>query len=66
VYDYIDQNDGELLINCGVWAQSVKPFLAEAGGLVSLLPLLENISKLIELESERNTKSFEQFGCTES
>ena len=59
VYDYIDQHDGELLINCGVWSQAAKPFLAEAGGLVSLLPLLENVSKLIELESERNARSFE-------
>jgi hypothetical protein len=66
VYDYIDQNDGEMLINCGVWSQPARPFLAETGGLLSLLPLLENISKLVELESERSAKSFELFGCTEA
>jgi hypothetical protein len=53
VYDYIDMNDGELLINCGVWYSSNKPYLAETGGLTSLLPLLEHISKLIELECDR-------------
>ena len=59
VYDYIDQNDGELLINCGVWTHNfsqTRPFLQEVGGLVSLLPLLENISKLVELENERNSQ----------
>ena len=56
VYDYIDQNDGELLINCGVWTHNfhqTRPFLCEVGGLVSLLPLLENVSKLVELENDR-------------
>ena len=59
VYDYIEQNDGELLINCGVWYSQSKPFLTETGGLLSLLPLLEYISKLIELESDRKSSLFQ-------
>ncbi len=42
VYDWIDMNDGELLINCGVQINKKKPYLQESGGLLSLLPLLEH------------------------
>ena len=54
VYDFIDMNDGELLFNCGTWHLNQKPLLADVGGINSLLPLFENISTLISLESQRN------------
>lgn len=55
VYDFIDMNDGELLFNCGTWHLSLKPMLADVGGINSLLPLLESIRTLTSLESARSS-----------
>lgn len=54
VYDFIDMNDGELLFNCGTWHLQQKPLLADVGGINSILPIFENISTLISLESQRH------------
>lgn len=43
VFDWVDMNDGELLINCGTRTahQSTALLMQQQGGLTSLLPLLE-------------------------
>lgn len=52
VYDLIDTNDGELLVNCGIWGQPrTSPILQEQGGLNSLLALLTKCSAVEHVNS---------------
>jgi len=44
VFDCVDMNDGELLINSGVVHSAGKEFMAKNGGLTSLLPFMEAIT----------------------
>ena len=54
VYDFADMNDGELLFSCGTWNQTMRPLLAEAGGIEALLPILENIKALVALQNQQD------------
>jgi len=59
VYDCVDMNDGELLINCGVWYSSSKAHLQQVGGLRTLFPLLDYISQVIHVHAKQHQKPLE-------
>lgn len=54
VYDCIDMNDGEMLINCGVQGcqqTQRRPLLQEQGGLEGLLALLDKCKTTEQVNS---------------
>ena len=48
VFDCVDMNDGELLINSGVVHSSGKDFMSKNGGLTALLPFMEAITAVVD------------------